>query len=78
MNCEICGAQTARVRRVTRSCGNGHSAFLIQNVPVVTCPSCAESYMTADTLKEIKRIRLPWRQLAKPTKVPLATFGGAA
>ena len=41
-------------------------------------PSCGESYMTAETLKEIERIRLHWRQLSVDKKVPVAKFGGAA
>jgi hypothetical protein len=51
---------------------------LIEDVPVVTCPSCGESYLTAEMLKEIERIRLHWRQLTVPKKVPFAKFGGAA
>lgn len=78
MICDLCGKQEARIRRVTRSCGRGRSTFLIENVPLVTCPSCGESYLTADTLKEIERIRLHWRQLTVAKRFPLAKFGGAA
>ena len=56
----------------------GHATFLIENVPLVTCPSCGESYLTAETLKEIERIRMHWRQLTVEKKIPLAKFGGAA
>ena len=34
---------------------NRRSAFLIEGVPVVTCSSCGQSYMTAQTLQEIER-----------------------
>ena len=78
MVCDICGKKGARLRRVTRSCGRGRSTFLIENVPLVTCPSCGESYLTADTLKEIERIRMHWRQLTVVKRIPLAKFGGAA
>ena len=78
MVCDICGKKVARIRRITRSCGRGRSAFLIENVPLVTCPSCGESYFTAETLREIERIRIHWRQLVVSKKVPMATFGGAA
>lgn len=78
MICDLCGKKDARIRRITRSCGRGRSAFLIENVPLVTCPSCGESYYTADTLKEIERIRLHWRQLTVLKRVPLARFEGAA
>ncbi|MBK8270777.1 MAG: type II toxin-antitoxin system MqsA family antitoxin [Planctomycetes bacterium] len=78
MVCDICGNKKARVRRITRSFGRGRSTFLIENVPVVSCPSCGESYLTAATLKEIERIRLHWRELAVETNIPLAKFEGAA
>jgi YgiT-type zinc finger domain-containing protein len=78
MVCDICGMKRARIRRVTRSCGRGRSTFLIENVPLVTCLSCGESYLTADTLKEIERIRLHWRELTVPKSMAMAKFGGAA
>ena len=78
MICDVCGQKDARIRRVTRSLGRGRSAFLIEGVPVVSCPSCGESYLTAETLKEIERIRMHWRELSVDKKVPVAKFGGAA
>jgi len=78
MNCEICGKKGARIRRVTRSFGQGRSAFFIEGVPVVSCPKCGESYLTAETLQEIERIRMHWRQMAIDKKVPVAKFRGAA
>jgi YgiT-type zinc finger domain-containing protein len=63
---------------LTRTCGRGRSTFLIENVPVVSCPSCGETYLSAETLKEIERIRLHWRQLTVSKRIPLAKFGGAA
>jgi YgiT-type zinc finger domain-containing protein len=78
MNCDNCGQKSARIRRVTKSFGRGKSSFLIERVPVVTCPSCSQSYMTAQTLLEIERIRLHWRELAVGKKVPVARFERAA
>lgn len=78
MVCDVCGKKGARVRRITRSFGRGRSTFLIEKVPLVTCPSCGESYLTAETLKEIERIRLHWRELTVKRNVPFAVFGGAA
>ena len=78
MICDLCGKKGASIRRVTRSCGRGPSAFLIENVPMVTCPACGERYFTAETLQEIERIRLHWRQLTVKKKVAVARFGGAA
>ena len=78
MVCDICGKDGARIRRITHSCGRGRSAFLIENVPLVACPSCGESYFTAETLKEIERIRIHWRELTVEKRIPVARFGGAA
>ncbi|MCB9539898.1 MAG: type II toxin-antitoxin system MqsA family antitoxin [Myxococcales bacterium] len=78
MRCDICGEETARVRRVTRSFGQGASTFLIEQVPVVTCASCGESYLEAETLREIERIRAQWRELSVEKTVPVARFGDAA
>jgi len=78
MTCEICGKAGARIRRVTRSFGKGRSKFLIEDVPVVSCPHCGESYLTADTLKEVERIRASWRTLSVEKKLRVARFGRAA
>ena len=78
MICDICGKKSARIRRVTRTYGRGRSAFLIEGVPVISCPDCGESYLAAETLKEIERMRLHWRQLTTDRNVPVARFRGAA
>ena len=75
MTCELCGKTGARVHRVTRSYGKGASLLVIEHVPVVTCPHCGDSYLTADTLLEIERIKLQRRSFARPRRVPVATFG---
>ena len=56
--CDVCGKKGARIRRVTRSYGTGKVEFLIRGIPVVSCPHCGESYLTAETLREIERIKL--------------------
>lgn len=74
MICDICGQDGARVRRVTRSYGKGENLFVIENVPVIRCPHCGESYLTADTLHEIERIKLHRHNFATERLVPIATF----
>lgn len=78
MKCDICGKNSAKVRRLTQTVGKGNSSFLVRNVPVVNCLSCGESYLTAETLKELERMRLHWRELTKQEKVLVGTFAGAA
>lgn len=74
MVCDICGKSGAEVRLMTRSYGRGANLLVIENVPVVVCPHCGESYLTAETLYEIERIKLHRRSLAKPRSVAVASF----
>ena len=72
--CEICGRSGAQIRRITRSYGKGANLLVIENVPVVVCPHCGESYLTAETLHEIERIKLHRRSFARPRNVAVASF----
>ncbi|MGC9400287.1 MAG: type II toxin-antitoxin system MqsA family antitoxin [Anaerolineae bacterium] len=74
MVCDICGKEGARVRRVARSYGKGENLLVIENVPVVSCPHCGESYLTAETLHEIERIKLHRRSFARERPVLVAVF----
>jgi YgiT-type zinc finger domain-containing protein len=74
MICEICGKEGARVRRVARTYGKGKDILVIENVPVVTCPHCGESYLDAETLHEIERIKLHKKSFAEKRPVPVAHF----
>ncbi|MDP3029698.1 MAG: type II toxin-antitoxin system MqsA family antitoxin [Thermodesulfobacteriota bacterium] len=74
MICEICGKEGARVRRVARTYGKGKDILVIENVPVVTCPHCGESYLDAETLHEIERIKLHKKSFAEKRQVPVAHF----
>ena len=74
MICEICGKNVAQIKYITRSYGKGANLLVIENVPVVVCPNCGESYLTAETLHEIERIKLHRRSLAKPRNVAVASF----
>ena len=74
MVCDNCGMKGARVRHVSRSYGKGAGLLVIENVPIVTCPHCGESYLTADTLHEIERIKQHRKRLASKRPVTVATF----
>ena len=72
--CDICGKEGAKIRFVSRSYGRGETLFVIEDVPVVSCPHCGESYLTAETLYEIERIKLHRQLLAEQRAVPVAVF----
>ena len=72
--CDICGRQGARIRRVAKSYGKGRDLLVIENVPVMTCPHCGETYLSAETLREIERIKLHRRAFAVERPVEVASF----
>ena len=74
ITCDLCGEGGAQIRYMTRSYGKGATLLIIEDVPVVVCPHCGESYLTAETLHEIERIKLHRRSLAKARSVPVASF----
>ena len=74
MICDNCGKEGARVRHVSRSYGKGDNLLVIENVPIVSCPHCGESYLTAETLHEIERIKLHRKRFAAQRKVAVAAF----
>ena len=77
MRCEMCGASGARVRRATRTFGKGADLLVIENVPVVSCPKCGESYMTAETMHELERLRAHRHRLAEEREVEVVKFEAA-
>lgn len=74
MICDICGKEGARIRKVTEAYGKGKDLLLIENIPMISCPNCGESYFTADTLHEIERIRLHRKNFAEERPIEVAAF----
>ena len=69
MRCENCGSEGARVLRVTRTSGSGDELLVIENVPVVSCSACGESYMTASTLHGLANLKSHAGDLARSRPV---------
>jgi len=74
MICDVCGKGSARIRHVTRSYGKEASLLVIENVPVISCPHCGASYLTAETLHELERIKRHRSNVAVERPVPVAVF----
>ncbi|HEY3134964.1 MAG TPA: type II toxin-antitoxin system MqsA family antitoxin [Blastocatellia bacterium] len=72
--CDVCGRAGAQVKHITRTYGKGANLLVIENVPIIVCPSCGESYLTAETLHELERIKVHRRSLAKRRSVAVASF----
>jgi len=77
VQCEACGFKQARVLVMSRSYGQGSELLVIEGVPVISCPHCGESYMTADTLHEIERIKLHRHMMAEDRPVEVVKFARA-
>ncbi|MGO9271930.1 MAG: type II toxin-antitoxin system MqsA family antitoxin [Terriglobia bacterium] len=74
VRCENCGRGGAHVRQVTRSYGRGSNLLVVERVPVVSCPYCGATYLTAEALREIERIKTHRLSLAKRRDVAVAEF----
>ena len=74
MICDICGKEGAKIRKVARSYGRGDNILIIENVPVISCPHCGESYLTAETLHKIECIKSHRAELAVRRSVEVANF----
>ena len=72
--CAVCKKPGIRLRYVTRSYGRGATLLVIESVPVVVCPHCGESYLTAETLHALERIKSHRRKLAASRPVAVASF----
>jgi YgiT-type zinc finger domain-containing protein len=64
MKCDICNSEGVHIRHVTRTYGKGEDLLIIENVPVISCAHCGESYMTAETLHKVEQIKLNRKNLA--------------
>jgi len=74
LECDICGKHGAIMRHVTRSYGKGARLLVIENVPLISCPQCGESYMTAATLHSIEEIKRKRASVANKRPVAVAVF----
>ncbi|MDQ3801347.1 MAG: type II toxin-antitoxin system MqsA family antitoxin [Acidobacteriota bacterium] len=72
--CDVCGENGARIIHISRSYGKGADLLVIENVPVISCPHCGESYLTAETLREIENIKRNRTNVAVERVVPVAIF----
>lgn len=73
--CDNCGREGVRLRRVARTYGRGKDLIIIENIPLMSCPHCGESYLTAETLHEVERLRLHHKSLAVRRPVSVVGFG---
>ena len=73
-HCDACGKSGVSHRTVTRSFGRGVSLFVIEDIPMVSCPHCGESCFSARTMHEIERMKALRGSIAEDRSVPVAAF----
>ncbi len=73
-----CASGRVQLKYVTRSYGKGSDLLVIESIPIWSCPSCGESYFSAQTMHEIERIKALRKSVAKSRPVPVAAFEKAA
>ena len=73
MNNEV-WKETFEEQKVTYVLEQQGKVLIIENVPVVSCPHCGTSYLTAQTLHEIDRIKRHRDELASQRPVAVAAF----
>ncbi len=74
MICDSCGKSGAKVKRMSRSYGRDDQLIVIDNVPVVVCPNCGETYLTAKTLTEIERLKMHKKHLKTKRQAPVISY----
>lgn len=74
MRCDNCGSDKPRARQISRIYNKGKNLLVIENIRAVDCPSCGESYMTADTPPEIERIKLHRNSFGVKRPVRVAAY----
>ena len=74
MLCDSCGKEGAKVKRMARTYGQGRELVVIENVPVVVCPNCGESYLTAATMREVERLKVHRRHLKAKRLAPVIAY----
>lgn len=77
MRCDNCGKSGIRTRHLSRTYGRGKEVLLVEAVPVMDCPACGESYLTAETLHELERIKLHRRSFARTRPVQVTEFAAS-
>ncbi|MCC5641909.1 type II toxin-antitoxin system MqsA family antitoxin [Nostoc sp. CHAB 5824] len=76
MLCDLCRVKVSKsAKLLTITYGKGKDLLVIENIPVITCTHCGESYLTAESLHKIEQIKTNLTKLAVERPVEVASFG---
>jgi YgiT-type zinc finger domain-containing protein len=74
MKCNLCDSKKAKIRYISRSYGNDEELFVIENIPLISCPDCGESYFTAETMRKIEAIKQQKTSISVAKNILVAKF----
>jgi YgiT-type zinc finger domain-containing protein len=77
VQCDLCSADQAKLRYVTRSFGRGDRLVVIENIPYIVCDRCGERYFTGATMREIERLKQLKADRVRKKSVLVLSFGAA-
>lgn len=70
--CQLCNQKSAIVAHIDKVFGKGEKKVLIENIPVVHCSNCRESFLTDVTMRQLDEIRLNSKTLSTPATLGIA------
>ena len=74
MICDCCGKEGALTKHVSRSFCSGAEIQVVDGIPLVVCPNGGESYLTAETLHELERMKLHRRNVRTARQAPVIDY----
>ena len=72
--CDICGEKAARLVKRPQILGRGEQMMVVDNVPVIACKNCGESYMTSRTMHKLDDIRTKQKDKKNKREISVAEF----
>ncbi len=72
--CELCDHTAAQLVKRPQVLGQGAAMLVIEDVPVIACRHCGESYLTAETLHRLDEVRRGLRKLPARYQIAVAAF----
>lgn len=77
--CDICGVKSARTVKRPQVLGRGSRMILVDNVPVIACKNCGESYMTSlnsssATMHKLDDIRAKQKEKSTKREIDVEVF----
>ena len=74
MQCPVCRYDRASERQISETYGTGDELFVIEHVPVISCPNCGQISYPVATVKRLEAIQRDRQTLAVKRTVEVAEY----